>query len=301
MIEGQVDSSTVGDYFIRYAVTDSSDTVAIEQTRIVRVMDSAAENLSRRPLNSTITNFGYLEHLPVDYGQTTGEKPPLLIYLHGGDGSAQFAGTNDTTLALDAVIDNYGVPKLIEDGDWDDSLPFVVLAPQLGAFASVGYRERMDAFFEYAIRTYDIDTSRVYFTGYSLGGSLSAAYARDFPDKVAAVASVSPAFPFDVDPTADDYCNIERVPLWLFHATGDAVIPFINSTKIFNEILDYCQPPVLPKLSLVQGGEHAIHHAVYNLDALVGGASQAIYDPRYDPYDMSIYAWLLTYSLDDRD
>lgn len=299
-INGQVDSSAIGDYLVRYAVTDSSGTVAIEQIRIVRVIGNTAENLSRRALRSTIANFGYLEHLPVDYGQTTGQKPPLLIYLHGGDANLEFTNTTDTTLVLDAVINNYGVPKLIEDGQWDDTLPFVVLAPQLGAVPSAGYRIRLEAFLEYAVRTYDIDTSRIYLTGYSLGGLLSAAFSKDYPDRIAAVASVSPAFPNFIDPTMDNFCDIGRVPFWMFHATNDAVIPYQNTLRVYNQILDNCQAPILPKLSLVLGAEHAIHHAVYNLEALVGGFAQAVYDSQYDPYDVSVYQWLLSHSLQDR-
>jgi len=299
-IKGEVDSGAIGDYLVRYAVTDSSGIVAIEQIRIVRVIGNTAENLSRRPLRGTIANFGYLEHLPVDYGQTTEQKPPLLIYLHGGDANLEFTNTTDPTLVLDAVINNYGVPKLIEDRQWDDSLPFVVLAPQLGAIPDVGYKIRLEAFLEYAVRTYDIDTSRIYITGYSLGGFLSAAFSKDYPDRIAAVASISPAFPTFIDPTMDDFCGIARVPFWMFHATNDAVIPYERTVRVYNQILDNCQAPVLPKLSLVLGAEHAIHHAVYNLEALVGGFAQAVYDSRYDPYDLSIYQWLLSYSLQDR-
>ena len=300
VINGQVNTDAIGDYFVRYSVTDSDGTVAIEQIRIVRIMNNTAESLSRRPLGSTISNFGYLEYLPVDYGQTAEQKPPLLIYLHGGGGSLEFANTSDPTLALDTVINNYGVPKLIEDGQWDTTLPFVVLAPHLGAVPSAGFEERLDAFLEYAIRAYDIDTSRVYFTGYSFGGLLSAIYAKDFPDKVAAVASISPAFSDDVDPSANNFCDIESVPFWMFHATNDEVIPFGNSIQVYNSILGNCQAEVLPKLSLVIGGEHAIHHAVYNLEALVGGHAQAVYDTRFDPYDISVYQWLLSHSLQDR-
>ncbi|MGB5709114.1 MAG: alpha/beta fold hydrolase [Arenicellales bacterium] len=299
-INGQVDSSAIGDYLVRYAVADSSGTVAIEQIRIVRVIGNTAENLSRRALRSTIANFGYLEHLPVDYGQATAQKPPLLIYLHGGDANLEFTNTTDPTLVLDAVINNYGVPKLIEDGQWDDTLPFVVLAPQLGAVPSAGYRIRLEAFLEYAVRTYDIDTSRIYLTGYSLGGFLSAAFSKDYPDRIAAVASVSPAFPNFIDPTMDNFCDIGRVPFWMFHATNDAVIPYQNTLRVYNQILDNCQAPILPKLSLVLGAEHAIHHAVYNLEALVGGFAQAVYDSQYDSYDVSVYQWLLSHSLQDR-
>lgn len=300
VISGDVNTSTVGDYFVRYAVTDSSGTVAIEQVRIVRVIDNAAENFSRRPLGSTIANFGYLEHLPTDYGQTTSEKPPLLIYLHGGGGNLEFTNTSDPTLALDAVINNYGVPKIIEDGQWDDTLPFVVLAPQLGGVPSSGYKARLDAFVDYAVYTYDIDISRVYLTGYSQGGFLSAVYAKDFPDKIAAVAAVSSAFSSELQPLPDNFCDIERVPVWFFHATNDEVISFVNTFQVYNAILDNCQPGILPKLSLVIGGEHAIHHAVFNLEALVGGFAEAVYDARFEPYETSVYQWLLSHSLENR-
>lgn len=300
VISGQVNTGAIGDYLVRYGVTDSSGTVAIEKTRIVRVVGSTVERFSRRPLGDTIANFGYLEHLPVDYGQSSDQKPPLLIYLHGGDGNLEFTTTTDTTLVLDAVIDNYGIPKLIEDGDWDNSLPFVVLAPQLGGVPNTSYRVRLEAFLEYAVRTYDIDTSRVYFTGYSQGGFLSAAFAKDFPHRIAAVASIASAFPNFIDPEEDNFCDIEQVPLWLFHATGDGVIPYQNSLRVYNQILDYCQPPIPPRMSLIMGAEHAIHHAVYNLEALVGGFAQAVYDPAYYPYDENVYQWLLSHSLEDR-
>jgi predicted peptidase len=299
-INGQVNTNTVGDYLVKYSVTDSSGTVAIEQTRIVRVTDTSTENFSRRPIGSTVANFGYLEHLPVNYGQTTEQKPPLLIYLHGGGGSLEFTDTSDPTLALDAVINNYGVPKLIEDGLWDDTLPFVVLAPQLGSIPSAGYKERLDSFVEYAIHAYDIDVSRIYMAGYSFGGLLSSTYAKDFPDKIAAIAAISPAFSPDIDPLPSNFCDIERVPTWFFHATNDEVIHFVNTVQIYNAILDNCQPVELPKLSLVRGGEHAIHHAVLNLEALVGGPANAIYDPRFEQYETSIYQWLLSHNLQDR-
>ena len=75
------------------------------------------------------------------------------------------------------------------------------------------------------------------------------------------------------------------------------MISFVNTFKIYNAILDNCQAFPLPKLSLVIGGEHAIHHAVYNLEALVGGIAQAVYDTRFEPYDLSVYQWLLSHRL----
>jgi predicted esterase len=299
-ISGEVNSSEVGDYIIRYSVTDSSGLNAIEQIRIVRVTNDTAENFSRRPLGSTISNFGYLEHLPLDYGQATEQKPPLLIYLHGSGGNAQFADTTDPTLALDSIINNYGLPKIIEENQWDNSLPFVVLAPLLGAVPSAEYKERIDAFVEFAIRAYDIDTSRVYMAGWSNGGFISYEYAINFPEKIAAVIPMSSGLPYEIDNLPDNFCDIGQVPVWLFHGTQDEVIPFPNSIQGYNATIDNCQPNVLPKISLIVGGEHAIHQSVYDLSALVGGDAEAQYDPRFSPYDLSIYQWLLSHSLDNR-
>ena len=78
------------------------------------------------------------------------------------------------------------------------------------------------------------------------------------------------------------------------------MISFVNTFQVYNAILDNCQPDILPKLSLVIGGEHAIHHAVFNLEALVGGFAEAVYDPRFEPYDTSVYQWLLSHSLENR-
>jgi hypothetical protein len=59
---GQVNSSAVGGYLIRYPVTDSSGLDAIEQIKIIRIVTGTVENLSRRPLGSALASFGYLEH-----------------------------------------------------------------------------------------------------------------------------------------------------------------------------------------------------------------------------------------------
>lgn len=299
-INGQVNSSAIGDYVIRYSVTDSSGLNAIEEIKIVRVTNDSAENFSRRPLGSTIANFGYLEHLPLDYGQTTEQKPPLLIYLHGSGGNAQFANTTDPTLALDSIINNHGLPKIIEENQWDNTLPFVVLAPLLGAVPSAEYKERIDAFVEFAVRAYDIDTSRVYMAGWSNGGFISYEYAINFPEKIAAVIPMSSGIPYEIDDLPDNFCGIGQVPVWLFHGTDDEVIPFSNSIDGYNVTIDNCQPNVLPKLSLVVGGKHAIHQSVYDLSAMTGGSENAQYDTRFSPYDLSIYQWLLSHSLADR-
>ena len=300
VINGEVDSGVVGDYLVRYSVTDSSDLVAIEQTRIVRVFDDTAQSQTRRPLGSTISNFAYFEHLPEGYGQQTQEKPPLIIYMHGSGGNLEMSYEDDPILSMDAVLDNNGIPKLIEDGQWDNTLPFVVLAPHWGSLPGVDFVERLDAFVEYAIQTYEIDTNRIYFTGWSSGGYISSAYAVERPEIIAAIAPVASGLALQIDDLPENFCNIEQVPAWFFHGTSDEVTAFVRSIRAYNAIVDTCQPRVIPKLSLITNGLHHIHHAIFDLSMLEGGSLNAGFDPRYDVYDESIYQWLLSHSLADR-
>jgi surface protein with Ig-like domain/phospholipase/carboxylesterase len=313
VIKGEVNTDIAGDYLLRYTVTDTSGLDAIEKVRIIRVIDEIAAPLTRRPLGTTTANFGYFEHLPLNYGQlesmnsspmiSSNNKPPLIIYLHGSGGNLEFVQDTDPYTSLDAVLENNGIPRLISDGLWNDNLPFVVVAPHLGAVPGFGYKDRLDAFVEYAIRAYDIDTNRVYMTGWSSGGYLSSAYAVDFPDKIAAIAPIASGLSTDIENLPSDFCNIEQVPVWLFHGTGDQITPFVNSINAYNAILDKCSARVLPKLSLLMNARHHMHHVIFDLSALAGSVIDDItveYDPRYDPYEPDIYEWLLSHSLEDR-
>ncbi|MFT4721737.1 MAG: hypothetical protein ACI9SB_002914, partial [Candidatus Azotimanducaceae bacterium] len=40
--------------------------------------------------------------------------------------------------------------------------------------------------------------------------------------------------------------------------------------------------------------------SVFDLSALVGGSAEAQYDTRFSLYDVSVYEWLLRYSLANR-
>ncbi|MFD2167677.1 immunoglobulin-like domain-containing protein [Thalassotalea euphylliae] len=299
-ITGNVDTDMTGDYLVRYSVTDSDGNTAIEQLRIVRVVGSSPTSLTKRALGTTYGNFGYFEHLPTNYGETGDSKPPLLFYFHGSGANLEFTEDTDPITSLDAIIENYGIPKLIQDGQWDNSLPFVVIAPHVGQVEGVTLRERLNAFVDYAIHSYDIDASRVYMTGWSSGGFISSAYAVDYPEKIAAVVPIASGLGTPIENLPDDFCDVEQVPFWLFHGTADEITPFVNSIRAYNAIVDTCQPRVIPKLSLVTKARHHIHHAVYDLTLMSGGSLEAEYDPRYDPYDQSVFEWMLSHSLDDR-
>ena len=300
IVVGEVNTDQIGDYLIRYQVKDSSDNNALEQVRIVRVINDKASKQTRRPLGTTMSNFGYLEHLPVDYGQSSAPKPPLIIYLHGSGANLQNHDNNDPISSLDVILNNDGIPTMIDEEQWDNDLPFVVLTPHLGSIPNTSYSERLDAFVNYATHSYDIDTDRVYMVGWSAGGYLSLNYTIDYPNKIAALVPMASGLSTNIDELPSNFCDIETVPVWLFHGSSDQIVSQAHSISTYNAILDMCQAVTLPKLMLFLEAQHHIHRAIFDLSVLAGGSIEIDYDPRFDPYDVGIYEWLLAHSLEER-
>jgi hypothetical protein len=299
IIDNQVKSNVVGDYFIRYQVADSSDKSAIDAVRIVRIVDDTPIEISSRPFGSSQSHLGYLEHLPADYGLDPDKKYPLLIYNHGNGANVEFSGA-DPLGALGALLQNSGPPLLINAGKWDTNLPFIVLMPQFGNIENIDPSARINAFVDYALNTYSVDESKLYFTGWSQGGFLSFQYAIDHGDRVAAIISVSGGLAVDPNNLPDNFCNIENVPIWALHGNIDEVVTVESSIDSIALIEANCQPTIQPRLSILQERNHLIHHAVFNLSAMEGASLGVESDPSFDSYDQSIFEWLLSHDLDER-
>lgn len=282
-ITAPVNTAVAGDYLVRYSVTDSSGLTAVEAVRIVRVYDGTPPAQTSRALGTSGAHLGYAEHLPADYEANPMAGFPVLIFNHGGGSNAN--GSEDS---LDAVIFSGGPPGLIQAGTWDTDLPFIVLSPQRQG--SVDPAE-LDTFVEYAKSVYNVDASRIYMTGWSQGGFISLLYAVDYPGKVAAVVSVAGGF-FRGIPS--NLCDIKPVPIWAFHGDADSVIGLSGSRGSIQaiEAINACNPDVTAKLTVFPGQGHYVHDQVFSLTAMNSG------DPLYDPYDQSVYDWLLSFSLD---
>ncbi len=278
----QVNTAVAGDYLVRYSVADSSGAAAVEAARIVRVYDATPPRQTSRTLGTTASHLGYAEHLPADYEADPITGFPVLIFNHGGGSNANLSGGS-----LDAVIYSGGPPTLIEAGTWDTDLPFIVLSPQRQNSGDVDVAA-LDTFVEYAKSVYNIDASRIYMTGWSQGGFASLLYAANYPQKVAAVVSVAGGF-FRGPPL--NRCNIRPVAIWAFHGANDNVISLsggMGSIQAVNAI-NACDPVIKAKLTVFPGQGHSVHDQVFSLAAMNTG------DAQYDPYDQSVYDWLLSF------
>jgi predicted peptidase len=280
-----VNTAVAGDYLVRYSVTDSSGLTAVEAARTVRVYDATPPGQTSRTLGTSGAHLGYAEHLPADYETNPMSGFPVLIFNHGGGSNANLSGGS-----LDAVIFSGGPPGLIQTGTWDTDLPFIVLSPQRQNSGDVDVAG-LDTFVEYAKSVYNVDVSRIYMTGWSQGGYASLLYAVSYPEKVAAVASVAGGF-FRGAPS--NVCDIKPVAIWAFHGETDSVIGLNDSKGSIQAIdaINACNPDVSAKLTVFPGQGHSVHDQVFSLAAMNSG------DPEYDPYDQSVYDWLLSFSLD---
>ncbi|WP_281310219.1 prolyl oligopeptidase family serine peptidase [Flavobacterium flavigenum] len=76
----------------------------------------------------------------------------------------------------------------------------------------------------------NIDTNRIYLTGYSMGGSTAQNLLHIAPDKFAAMVSVA---------AVPDFSNLKKVSrknIWLIHGEKDDENPYIGSVELFSKL-----------------------------------------------------------------
>ncbi|MBQ0155968.1 MAG: carbohydrate-binding protein [Bacteroidales bacterium] len=145
------------------------------------------------------------------------ENRPLVISCHGMD---------------------QDIPYQRNQAKWEqiaDTANFVVVYPGGGTgFSTWDISGDKDANFILAIidemnKKYAIDKSRVYMSGFSMGGMLTYHLMAKLPDKIAAFAPVSGHLM-----GGGSYSNVRPLPLIHVHGTSDSVVPYDGSTDYVN-------------------------------------------------------------------
>lgn len=158
--------------------------------------------------------ISWLVYTPENYS-SDGEASPLLLFLHGG-------GERGNDLSK---VKKWGPPRIIEEGG---KLPFVVVAPQCpeGQFWDVYLlKELLDT----VLASCNIDKTRIYLTGVSLGGFGTWALASMYPEYFAAIAPICGS----AEPLMVKW-KLKEMPVWVFHGAKDKTVPEWTSASLVN-------------------------------------------------------------------
>ena len=150
----------------------------------------------------TIESYKYFVILPNNYEQQ--DSCPAILFLHGRGG-----GTSS--------IENFNSYGLGQYAEQNTDFPFIIIAPQA---TDDWFTEPIDKILNSVSENYKVDQSRLYCTGYSLGGNAAFRLAVEYPDRFAALALVAGWG------DTEDACEIKDVPVWIFHDSNDPVVPY---------------------------------------------------------------------------
>lgn len=153
-------------------------------------------------------------------------KYPLVIWLHGmGEGSTEGKQiiNNDIGYWTSAEFQSrftgaegafIMVPRSLEEKGmfWDDTLIFPL-------------RATIDAFI--AENAKNVDLSRIYIGGFSMGGKMTFKMAVAYPEMFAAIFPICPAW----KPAAEQTALFADLPVWLTSAKSDPIVNYNSSVK----------------------------------------------------------------------
>jgi predicted esterase len=195
--------------------------------------------------------YPYLAYLPDGYEKSNAKAWPLIIYLHG----SSCKGNN-----LDR-LKKYGPPFYLERGMGVDA---IVISPQCPSNRNWTAGSWFESFYKELKDKYNIDPSRVYLTGMSLGGFGTWDIASRYPEYFAAIMPLCGGGNTTMVETLKD------MPTWVFHGEVDKKVNLKRSTEMVHALEEIGSKPLF---SVLKGEGHGI---------------QKVYS------DQNIYKWLLS-------
>lgn len=163
-------------------------------------------------------SLNYLLFLPRDYPGDPQREWPLIYFLHG-------AGERGDDPKL---LKRHGIPRIVEERP---DFPFITLSPQCPS--GLWWLEFLDglwALLQQVIAECEVEFTRVYLTGMSMGGYGTWHLATAHPEHFAAIAPIcGGGNPLRV-------CALRDVPVWAFHGAQDPVVPLSESEKMVNAL-----------------------------------------------------------------
>lgn len=191
---------------------------------------------------SKVVGLKYVIHLPDGYDPDSGKEWPMILFLHG-------AGTRGDDLKM--ISDD--VPFVYAQNT--KGYPFILVGPQCPA-DEMWSSDALNSLIDEVESLYHVDKSRIYLTGYSMGGSGTWNMAMDYPERFAAVA------PLCGRAAPPKLVKIAHKPVWVFHGNKDDVVSFENSEVMVNCLKEMQADHV--KFTVYEGAGHDVWTETYS-------------------------------------
>lgn len=181
-------------------------------------------------------DFTLYEHkvrLPKDYDADPNARHPLILFLHGSDGTrpnVEKEARNDIAAFADAHPD----------------FPFILVTPAC-RWKEWWSPDDLGALLDDVAKRYRVDPDRVYLTGLSMGGFGTWSLAAAQPERFAAIVPICGGG----DPA--DAERLKTLPIWIFHGDSDANVPVARSLEMEAALT---KAGGKPKLTIYPGVKH---------------------------------------------
>lgn len=168
-------------------------------------------------------------------------KYPFIIFLHGQGETGNGAG------AVDDLVST-GLPQILNQGDRPPGI--LIFAPQLATSPGTWEPNWVQAAYDYMTQVHNGDPDFFYLTGLSLGGSGTAKYVANNPDKVAAYIIATGDTQWLRDGAADviNGVRICDVPGWFHGGVADQTIHVNNGVGVIDAANILNPKPIYPFL-----------------------------------------------------
>lgn len=168
--------------------------------------------------------------------KTTSEHPPLILLIHGYGSNMDDLFSFASELPEQALVVSVQAPTALPFGGYAwYSITFDAdenkFSDPVEGKASV---QKLNVFLDEIIEKYNVDSNRIFFTGFSQGAILSYAFSFTFPEKIQYVTALSGHFNTDFlikEPVKNS------IDYFISHGTVDQVIP-VEWAKKAPELLD---------------------------------------------------------------
>jgi poly(3-hydroxybutyrate) depolymerase len=190
-------------------------------------------------------DYQYLSYFPPDYDKDPNRHWPLLLFLHGSGERGSDLKMLNKWGPLTWVGPAHPEPMIIiepqcPEDEWWDPVRLARLLDQISAHDRV-------------------DPKRVYLTGLSMGGYGTLDFAALYPQRVAAIASISGG----EDPSLAP--RLRTIPSWFFHGAEDETVPPSASIDLAHALQKLGAPA---ELTIYPGVGHGKWDMTYNHPAL---------------------------------